>query len=114
MSANAQIRVEVVYGKPNRQVLEVVTVDAGATCEEAVRKSGINAKFPRDDLVRLPFAIWGKPATNRTLVHEGDRIEILRPLIIDPRDARRLLAQAGQYMGGSGRDLAATKERETG
>jgi len=114
VSANACITVEVVYGKPNRQVLETVTVDAGVTCEEAIRKSGIDAKFPRDDLASLPLAIWGKPAAPHTIVNEGDRIEILRPLIIDPRDARRLLAQAGQYMGGSGRDITAAKKRETG
>ena len=100
---DTRLRLEVVYATPERQCLIEVLVDSGTKCAEAVRLSGIGNKFPDDNVDSLPIAVWGRMVSGDRNVREGDRIEILRPLEIDPRDARRELATAGQYMGGSGR-----------
>ena len=110
MSRNEEISVEVAYGTPDQQALETVFITAGASCMDAIAMSGISSKFPHDEIASLPLAIWGKPATSDSYPKAGDRIEILRPLIIDPRDARRLLAEAGRFMGGSGRDHELDKD----
>jgi putative ubiquitin-RnfH superfamily antitoxin RatB of RatAB toxin-antitoxin module len=104
MSQDEKISVEVAYGTSNQQALETVLISAGVSCVDAIALSGISKKFPHDELASLPLAIWGKPATANSCPKAGDRIEILRPLVIDPRDARRFLAEVGQFMGGSGRD----------
>jgi len=107
MSRDEKISVEVAYGTPDKQALEAVSVSVGVNCADVIAMSEISGKFPHDEIASLPIAIWGKPATAESCPKAGDRIEILRPLVIDPRDARRLLAEAGQFMGGSGRDLDA-------
>ncbi len=104
MSRNEKISVEVAYGTPDQQALEKVLITAGVSCMDAIALSGISRNFPHDEIASLPLAIWGKPATSDSCPKAGDRIEILRPLSIDPRDARRHLAESGRFMGGSGRD----------
>ncbi|MGI9262666.1 MAG: RnfH family protein [Woeseiaceae bacterium] len=102
MSNDDQRRLEVVYGTPERQCLIEIYVNDRTTCGEAVRQSGIGGKFPDDNVESLPLAVWGRVVPRDQQINEGNRIEILRPLENDPRDARRELATEGQYMGGSG------------
>ena len=101
MSDGEKIRVEVVFGLPDRQSLVVVNIDAQSSCDDAINASGLAAIHAKSDLVSLPIAIWGRLADRRDPLKNGDRVEILRPLEIDPRDARRLLASEGQFMGGA-------------
>ncbi len=103
MSDDNRLRLEVVYATPERQCLIEILVSRGTTCEEAVRLSGVGNNFPADNVESLPIAVWGRVVSGDARVSNGDRIEILRPLDIDPRDARRELATEGQYMGGSSR-----------
>ncbi|AXJ03182.1 RnfH family protein [Pseudomonas fluorescens] len=88
------IEIEVVYAAVDRQVLRVVSVAEGATVRAALMASGIDAEFPELDLKSCPLGIFGKviadPDTRR--VQEGDRIEIYRPLLADPKEVRRLRA----------------------
>jgi len=100
MAIGETIRVEVVFGLPDRQELVSVNVAPDANCAAAISRSGIAADFPEFDLATLPIAIWGRPAERGDGLKKGDRVEILRPLEIDPRDARRQLAIEGQFMGG--------------
>jgi len=102
MSDDSQFRLEVVFATPERQCLIEINVSPGSTCEEAVRLSGIGREFPDDSVETLPIAVWGKAVARDKPVSDGDRIEILRPLVINPRDARRELSIDGQTMGGSG------------
>jgi putative ubiquitin-RnfH superfamily antitoxin RatB of RatAB toxin-antitoxin module len=88
-------RVEVIFGLPDRQELKTVHVHRGAKCNDAIRESGISEDFPDYDLANCPIAIWGSPVGRDHAVKDGDRVEILRPLAIDPRDARRQRALAG-------------------
>ncbi|WP_430461802.1 RnfH family protein [Thalassolituus sp. LLYu03] len=84
------IQVEVAYALPNKQKILTVDVEPGTTMLDAVKQSGIENEFPELDLAEAKFGIFGKatrtPETD--VVRAGDRIEIYRPLLIDPKQAR--------------------------
>ena len=93
-----EVCIEVVFALPEQQVLVSVTLTEGATVAEAIAAAGLAARFPGEQLDALPTGIWGRPAERDDVVYDGDRVEIYRPLEIDPREARRQLAQAGRTM----------------
>lgn len=86
------LTVEVVLARPGEQIGRRVTLDHGATVWQAVAASGLAAAFPGDvDPQRLGiFATRVKPDT---VLQDGDRVEIYRPLTLDPKDARRRRAR---------------------
>ena len=88
------IEIEVVYAAVDRQVLRTVSVPEGATVRDALLKSGIGDEFPELDLAECPVGIFGKVIANPEvrLIQAGDRIEIYRPLLADPKEVRRLRA----------------------
>ncbi|MHA3734723.1 RnfH family protein [Pseudomonas sp. Eth.TT006] len=88
------IEIEVVYAAVDRQVLRAVSVPEGTTVREAALKSGIGTDFPQLDLHECPLGIFGKVVTDPQirLIQAGDRIEIYRPLLADPKEVRRLRA----------------------
>ena len=93
--------VEIVFALPDRQALRVVSVTAGETLADAVSKSGLREAFPEFDIDGLAWGIWGHEAPPDQSVKDGDRIEIYRPLKLDPREARRQLAMSGRTMSGT-------------
>lgn len=99
MEPDDAIRVEVVFALPERQSLIAVTLPAGATVAEAIESSGIAGEFPQLDLANYQVGIWGRIVEPGRGLKDGDRIEIYRPLVIDPREARRNLAAEGKSMG---------------
>ena len=101
--ANARIVVEVVFALPDRQALVAVELPAGATVAEAIAAAGLAGIYEDQDIANAPVAIWAKPVGRSAAVSNGDRIEILRPLRMDPRDARREVAKVGGVMSGSAR-----------
>jgi len=84
------IRVEVVYARPDKQEIVSLTVPEGTTALEAVKLSGITDIFPEVDPDSNDMGIFGKmikdPAAHE--LREGDRVELYRPLEIDPKQAR--------------------------
>lgn len=88
------IEVEVVYADIDRQVLLSVKVPAVATVREALQQSGVGKEFPELNLADCPVGIFGKVISDpdSRLVKAGDRIEIYRPLLADPKEVRRLRA----------------------
>ena len=90
----AVIDVEVVYAAIDRQVLLSVTVPAGTTVRAALLKSGVGEAFSELDLANCPVGIFGKVIADpdKRPVQDGDRIEIYRPLLADPKEVRRLRA----------------------
>ena len=86
------MQVEIVFALPDRQVLEALEIDDGATVAEVIARSGLEKRFPGVDLSVLQVGVWGRPVDRSRVVREGDRVEIYRPLEIDPREARRLKA----------------------
>jgi putative ubiquitin-RnfH superfamily antitoxin RatB of RatAB toxin-antitoxin module len=83
------MNVEIAYAKPEAQVILSLDVAEGATVETAIRQSGILERFPEIDLERNKVGIYGKPCKLEQPLRAGDRIEIYRPLIADPKEARR-------------------------
>lgn len=90
------IRVEVVYALPDRQLVIPVQVKKGATMFEAAVQSGIAGKFDGLDLERAPMGVFGKAERKprERVLEDGERVEIYRPLIADPKDARKKRAAA--------------------
>jgi len=95
MSAEQTWRVEVVYVTPTRQEIIEVSVRPGATVEQVIRASDLLARFPEIDLTRQRVGIYGVIARLQDAVHDGDRVEIYRPLVADPKEARRKRAARG-------------------
>lgn len=89
------ITIEVAYGTPQEQALLTLAVPAGTTARQAVHLSGLAARFPGLDPAHDPVGIFGKlekdPAAR--VLQAGDRVEVYRPLLIDPKEARRLRAE---------------------
>ena len=88
------VEIEVVYAAVDRQVLLAVAVPAGTSLRSAVQASGIAAQFPELDLADCVLGVFGKVVADAEVrsVQAGDRIEIYRPLLADPKEIRRLRA----------------------
>ncbi len=97
MSADT-IKVEVVFATPERQALIELEVPATATVADAIEASLVADQFPESALAELPVGIWGREVERTARLRAGDRVEIYRPLAIDPKEARRTRAAAGRTM----------------
>lgn len=84
------IRVEVAYATPEKQRIIALDVEEGTTVYQAVEQSGICDVFPEIELVDAKLGIFGKAVRSpkEEPLKEADRVEIYRPLIIDPKVAR--------------------------
>jgi putative ubiquitin-RnfH superfamily antitoxin RatB of RatAB toxin-antitoxin module len=89
------IRGEVVYALPEYAWTASLELPDGATAAEAAARSAFAATIPGFDASALSYAIFGKPISAATLLRDGDRLELLRPLTADPKQARRKRAQHG-------------------
>lgn len=85
----SEIAVEVVYALPERQYLRQVTLTTGSTVEQAILASGLLEIRKDIDLTRNKLGIYSRPVKLSDTVKEGDRVEIYRPLIADPKELRR-------------------------
>lgn len=95
-----KITVEVAYALPQKQYLQRVTLDEGATVEQAIQASGLLALRDDIDLSKNKVGIYSRPAKLQDVVNDGDRVEIYRPLIADPKELRRQRAEkSGQNKG---------------
>ena len=65
----------------------------GATALDAVRASGLAERFPDVDFGAATIGVWGRACAPDTRLQDGDRVEIYRPLTMDPNEARRLRAR---------------------
>jgi len=83
------IRVEVVYAASDTQIIRQLSVEQDASIEQAIQRSGILEEFPEIDLAVNRVGIFAVLARLSDKVSDGDRIEIYRPLIADPKEARR-------------------------
>ena len=83
------IRVEVVLAMPDRQELIALEVPAGTTLAEAISLSGLPEMFEGFEPDFTKVGIFGQKASPEKVLHEGDRVEIYRPLIADPKEVRR-------------------------
>ena len=95
-----RISVEVVAGVRDRQLLLELDIEDGATVAAAVEASKVLKRFPEIASEELQFGVWGRVVPPEHRLKDGDRVEIYRPLAMDPREARRQLALAGKTMRG--------------
>jgi len=87
------IAVEVVYALPEKQYLYSVKVPEGSTVEDAIKASGLLDLRSDIDLQENKVGIYSRPVKLHDEVQSGDRIEIYRPLIADPKELRRQRAE---------------------
>ncbi len=88
-----EITVEVAYALEDQQKILVVTVAENSTLETAIDRSGVLEIFTDIDLTQQKVGVFGKIKKLADCVQEGDRIEIYRKLVIDPKEARRARAK---------------------
>jgi hypothetical protein len=87
------LEIEVAYGLSHRQFLRRLKMPLGSTVRKAIVQSGVLSKFPEIDLQSVKVGIFSRPVDLDALLNSGDRVEIYRPLILSPTDARRLRAE---------------------
>jgi putative ubiquitin-RnfH superfamily antitoxin RatB of RatAB toxin-antitoxin module len=106
MAPEQHIAVEIAYAKPGEQILEQLTVPADSSVESVIRRSGILERYPEIDLAVNKVGVFGKVSRLDAGLRDGDRIEIYRPLIADPKEARKKRAAEGKAMKKGARDEA--------
>ena len=84
-----EIMVEVAYAFPEEQVIISIKVPSKSDVKQAIEKSRIQKKFPSIDLSKNKVGIFGKKTKLDHPLNDRDRIEIYRPLILDPKEMRR-------------------------
>jgi putative ubiquitin-RnfH superfamily antitoxin RatB of RatAB toxin-antitoxin module len=111
ISVDAEVmQVEVAYARPERQVIIPVMLPAGATIEQAIEQSGVLGEFPEIDLSQNKVGIFGKLSKKTAELKAGDRVEIYRPLLADPKEVRRKREAEGKRMKKGGGDAEGTAD----
>jgi len=90
---SGRLRVEIVYATPEQQTLLSIDVAPGTTVGEAIAASAITTRHPEIELATLDVGIFSQRCGLDTLVEDGDRVELYRPLLIDPMERRRRRAR---------------------
>ncbi|MDY4595234.1 MAG: RnfH family protein [[Pasteurella] aerogenes] len=92
----ALIKIEIAYALPQRYFLKKMAVEEGTMIQAAILKSGILQQFTEIDLRENKVGIFSRPAKLTDQLRDGDRIEIYRPLLADPKEIRRKRAEQQQ------------------
>lgn len=100
------IKVELVYALPTEQELLTLEVAEGSTVRDVIMQSGILQRYPEIDLGVSKVGIFSKIISLEKIIKVMDRIEIYRPLTIDPVEARRLRAPSKKKSNKSNKDCA--------
>jgi hypothetical protein len=87
------MRVEVVYARPDRQFVVALRLAPGATVRDAIAASGLLERHREIDPAGVQAGLFGTRVRLERVLAEGDRVEILRPLAVDPKEARRRRAR---------------------
>ena len=93
------IRVEVIYATPESQQIISIEVESGSTIQACINQSGVLTEYPEINLDEAKVGIFSQVKPLQHVVVEGDRIEIYRPLIADPKDVRRKKAAEAKLKG---------------
>jgi putative ubiquitin-RnfH superfamily antitoxin RatB of RatAB toxin-antitoxin module len=84
------IRITVVYSPARREVKEIsLTLPDGASVLQAIQASGMQALYPELDLQNAAIGVWGRKAHLKHVLRNQDRVEVYRPLRVNPKVARR-------------------------
>lgn len=96
--ADEIIEVEVAYATPQEQCILKLRGKPGLTVLQAVQRSKIAERFPEIDPASAKMGVFGKLAKPDAVLLDGDRVEVYRPLIADPKEARKRRAAEGKVM----------------
>jgi putative ubiquitin-RnfH superfamily antitoxin RatB of RatAB toxin-antitoxin module len=88
-SPEQPITIEVVYALAHEQTVITLRLPRGSTAAQALVKSGLAARHPDLDLSEVKLGIYGRLVSADTVLEDGDRVEVYRPLSADPKQARR-------------------------
>jgi len=83
------VRVSVVYALPDRATEIELTLPSGATVADALEKSGLTELHPEVDPMRCPVGVFGQCVQRHRVLADGGRVEVYRPLVAEPKEARR-------------------------
>jgi putative ubiquitin-RnfH superfamily antitoxin RatB of RatAB toxin-antitoxin module len=92
------MRIEVVYARPQGAIQRTNELPAAATVGDALRTAGADPVFSGIDLAGSPVGVFGAAARREQPLHPGDRVEIYRPLALDPKTARRARVQQARAL----------------
>ena len=94
--------IEVVYALTHEQWIVGIPYEDGMTALEAAERSGLMDDHPDIRSRPLVLGLFGDGIGHRHVLRDGDRVEICRPLSLDPREMRRRAVAAGRHMGQNG------------
>jgi putative ubiquitin-RnfH superfamily antitoxin RatB of RatAB toxin-antitoxin module len=97
------LRVEVVYALADQQTAITLALEAGATVQQAIDASKLLASRPDIDIDKAGVGIWGRRVALDHALRDGDRVEVYRALIADPKASRRERARSAKSGGLRGR-----------
>jgi putative ubiquitin-RnfH superfamily antitoxin RatB of RatAB toxin-antitoxin module len=86
---SARLSIEVCYALANEQTLIAVDLPEGATVQQAIDASGILQRYPQIDLGTQKVGVFGKLKPLDAVLADHDRVEIYRPLLVDPKLSRQ-------------------------
>ena len=95
-----ELHVTVVYCAPGCEDVSAVALPAGSTAADAIAASGVLGRRPEIGAGAPDVGIWGRPCTLAQALEDGDRVEVYRPLRVDPKDARRVRAEIRRRRSG--------------
>ncbi len=98
--ARPELRVTVVYCAPGCEDLAELTLPVGATVADAIRASGVLDRRPEMAAAAPDVGIWGRASAMTQRLEDGDRVELYRPLTVDPKEARRVRAEVRRRRSG--------------
>jgi putative ubiquitin-RnfH superfamily antitoxin RatB of RatAB toxin-antitoxin module len=98
---DAAAAVTIVYALPEKQYVVEIDYSPELTAVGALTRSGLSEKHPEIVSGELVLGVWGVRVNPDCVLNPGDRVEISRPLVADPRDMRRDLLLHGRVMGGA-------------
>ena len=95
-----ELHISVVYCAPGCEDVSELKLPAGATVADAVDASGVRRRRPQLAAGALDVGVWGRTAPLTQRLEDGDRVEIYRPLSVDPKEARRVRAEVRRRRSG--------------
>ena len=98
------MKIEIAYALLEKQKIYTLEIEESVTIREAVALTAVLDDFPEADIADCKLGVFGKVVADKYQLQEGDRIEIYRPLIADPKEVRKQRAEAGKKMKKGGGD----------
>jgi putative ubiquitin-RnfH superfamily antitoxin RatB of RatAB toxin-antitoxin module len=98
------VRIEVAYARPQGAITRSYELPPAATVGDALRAAASDPAFSAIDLEAAPLGVFGAPARREQPLHPGDRVEIYRPLALDPKAARRARVRQARALKARGPD----------